>query len=396
MSVVVLTTVLPAGRRGGGEVVTQGIVDALSATGRDVRVVGYRRPDDRRPLSVGEVEAGRRPIETAGAGPRALAWMARALVTRSPYSCAKYDSRGYTRAARRIAGEEIDAVIADHAQVASAARRHATGRVPLVFVAHNAESRVYADLAADASGVARRWVNARESRLIRDAEAELARTASQVWTLTADDADYFRGIAPAADVRTLEVASAIATPAELPPPEYDVALIGSWSWRANCRGLEWFSEQVVPLLPRTIAIEVAGAGADWLRGRHPNVAVRGVVPDAQAFLSRARVVAIPAVAGGGVQVKTLDAIASGVPVVASPKATRGIGSLPSSVDVTSAPAAFASAVDQRVRGDRAAGRAESAAWSDARRAHFAAAVAGGVAALTGDDRESSAVACRSR
>ena len=397
MGVVVLTTVLPAGRRGGGEVVTQSIVDALSAAGTGVRVIGYRRPDDTRPLATGEIAAGRRPIETAGAGLRALGWMARALVTRSPYSCAKFDSRAYMRAARQATEARPEAVIADHAQVASAVRRGVAGPVPLVFVAHNAESRVYAELANEAGDPGRRWVNAREARLVGRAEAQLARTARQVWTLTAADADYFRGIAPAADVRMLAVASSIDTPDELPPPEYDVALIGSWSWRSNARGLEWFADEVVPLLPAGIAIEVAGAGAESMRGRHPNVAVRGVVPDAQAFLSRARVVAVPAVAGGGVQVKTLDAIACGVPVVATPKAARGIDSVPASVDVASTAQEFATALADRVRrGDRAAQLDDAVAWSAARRSAFDATVAGAIAELTGEDRDSAAVPCRSR
>jgi hypothetical protein len=390
---VVLTNVLPGGRRGGGEIVSQSVIDALVAAGREVRVVGYRRGGDRPTEERGEVPAGVRPIETRAAGPRALAWMARALVTREPYSVAKWRSRGYARAVSEAVRVPPEVLIVDHAGLHFAAP--AAVRAPLVFIAHNAEARMYERLADAASNPAGRWVNAREARLIGAVEGALARRARQVWTLTGDDADHFRGLAPDADVRTLAVASGVEAP-EAAPPACDVALIGSWSWHANALGLRWFSDEVVPLLPQDVSVDVAGAGGEWLRGRHPNVAVRGVVPDAQRFLSVARVIAVPSVTGGGVQVKTLDAIASGAPVVATPVAVRGLGELPESVAVAEDPAGFAAEL-VRLAGEsrdaRARRREEARAWSHARRERFESDVAEWVAeAVEGAPGEAPAAA----
>ncbi|HKP88792.1 MAG TPA: hypothetical protein VJT75_02340, partial [Thermoleophilaceae bacterium] len=72
MRAVVLTNVLPGGRRGGGEVVSQNVIDALRAAGHEVRVVGYRRAGDPPLDRPGETCAGTRPIETRAAGARAL------------------------------------------------------------------------------------------------------------------------------------------------------------------------------------------------------------------------------------------------------------------------------------------------------------------------------------
>jgi glycosyltransferase involved in cell wall biosynthesis len=382
VAVLVLTTVVPGERRGGGEIVSQDIVDALTAAGRDVRVVGYARPDAEDGVPSGVVCAGRRPIETSAAGPRALAWAARALATGAPYSAAKYDSRAYRRIARDALEAGVDAVVADHAQVRFALRAAGSLRAPLVFVAHNAEARLYAAAAAEAGPLGRR-LNSRESRLIGALEADLAARARQVWTLTGDDASYFRDLCPSADVRTLDVAvdARAPRPAGAAPPRCDVALIGTWSWRANGLGLEWFAQEVVPRLGG-LTVEVAGTGCDWLRGRLANVAVAGVVPDAHAFLAGARAVAVPAVAGGGVQVKTLDAIASGTPVVATPTAVRALGDLPASVTVAEGAERFAA----ELRRLAAAGGCEALSagleWSAARRARFDAAVAGWIDELT--------------
>ena len=128
----------------------------------------------------------------------------------------------------------------------------------------------------------------------------------------------------------------------------------------------------------TCSIAVAGAGADWLRGLHRGIEVVGLVPDAADFLAESRAVAVPAVAGRGVQVKTLDAIASGLPVVATSTAVRGLSGLPASVTVADDPDAFAenlvTAVRHRATADL---RDDAVRWSHERRRRFEASIAQG-------------------
>jgi glycosyltransferase involved in cell wall biosynthesis len=144
---------------------------------------------------------------------------------------------------------------------------------------------------------------------------------------------------------------------------YDVATLGSWTWTANGEGLRWFVEHVVPRLPEGVDVHVGGAGAEPIAGDAP-VTLHGRVPDAMEFLQGARVVAAPSVAGSGVQVKTLDAIAAGRPVVATPVATRGLANLPPAVRVAETPEAFAAAVAEALRSP--AGDADGHAWAQAR------------------------------
>src|SRR4051794_23375996 len=157
VSVVFLTNVLPAGLRGGGEIVSQSIVEALARGGEDVRVLGYRRPGGTAVEGRHEECVGRRPIETSAAGWRAFAWMAKALATGAPYTGVKYRSRAYVRAARAaLAGSRgpeagARAVIVDHAHTSFAPAAARVALPPLVFLAHNAESEVYGELAATAT-----------------------------------------------------------------------------------------------------------------------------------------------------------------------------------------------------------------------------------------------------
>jgi glycosyltransferase involved in cell wall biosynthesis len=364
--ILFLTTVLPAGRSTGGEAVTQAFVDALRTAGHDVTTIGYRRPGTRGAPAAGEVPAGERPIETSDAGPYAAAWLLRAMATRRPYSTVKYVSRGYRRAVAAALTPPPAVVLVDHAQSAWAAS--GLRGVRRAYVAHNVEHEHYAELAAAGPGPRERLYT-REARLMRRLEEELCRTSAAVWTLTAADAASLERLGgPAPRVFTVPAAAVADPPAAA---TCDVALLGSWTWDANQAALRWFADAVLPLLGG-LRVRVAGAGAEEAVGARPGLELCGRVPDATAFLQDARVVAVPAVTGSGIQVKTLDAIASGRPVVASPVALRGIDDPPGSVTVTGDAEHFAAALRAAASAARARnGIPAGIAWARERRARFA-------------------------
>jgi polysaccharide biosynthesis protein PslH len=331
------TTVLPSERRTGGEVVSAAFVAALRDAGNETTVLGYRRPGSSASSAPGDVAAGVRPIETTGAGWRVAPWLARSLLTARPYSTSKYVSRAYRAALAELSSPSPHLVIVDHAQAGWATTPSVD--VPLVYLAHNVEHALYAELAQTAR--LGRPLYARECRLVRRQEAALCRSCAELWTLTAADAAALSALG-ARRTRVFSV-----PPATIPQapgqPTCDIALLGTWTWQSNAAGLRWFADAVLPHLDGLV-VRVAGAGAREAIGERRGLDARGVVPDATAFLQQARAIAVPAVAGSGVQVKTLDAIASGRRVVATPTAMRGIEDPPASVSVAAEPAAFAAAL----------------------------------------------------
>lgn len=373
-AVLMLTTVLPERPRSGGEIVSRAIVDALDGAGFGPRVIGYRRRGETATPDRRYVSAGERPIETRAAGLRVPVWMGRALASRSPYSVAKYRSRSYAAAVGRLMEGEPRAVLVDHAQVSFAVPD--ARRIPLVYIAHNVESGVYAELRNSARSAVSRWTYGREARAMADVERKVLSRAAQVWAFTEDDAAALQLLDPPCHVRVLDVASAVDPPARFEPSS-DIALIGNWTWEPNGRGLAWFVSEVVPRLPASASVAIAGLGARDLEGKDSRLSVVGPVADASRFLASARVVAVPGVAGGGVQVKTLDAIASGAAVVTTPTAARGLAELPSSVTVAANPDEFAAALANRLAAPLdPRDRDEAIAWTANRRRRFAEAVAG--------------------
>jgi glycosyltransferase involved in cell wall biosynthesis len=375
VDILFLTTVLPTAPRGGGELATQAFVDALRRAGHRVVVAGYARRDDAEPRGGDDVVVARRSIESRLARRSEIAiWALTAAVRRLPYSVAKYTSRAYRYRVRQLlhAGRH-DLVVLDHAQMGCLLDEIAPFGARCVLIAHNVEHQVYERLAAR-SGRLARAVHRREARLIEQVEERLAAGCDSVWTLTADDARFAPWRAHAIPFELPSVLEPISAPRA---PQRDIGLLGTWTWESNAAGLRWFADEVVRHLPSDLAIDVAGSGANWIEGRGANLRYLGFVDDATAFLSGTRVIAIPSVTGAGIQIKTLDAIASGAPVVATPVALRGIDDPPSSVVAAGEPRAFADSLaaaarwPEELRAERAR---EALEWTRRRRDRFAQAV----------------------
>jgi polysaccharide biosynthesis protein PslH len=366
-----VTTVLPSRRGSGSERASQSFIDALRSCGCEVSVIGYRRSGQGTELAPGERLVAERPIETAQAGSRALLWLGSSIVRGDPYSSAKYRSRAYARMVRAVLAEDVyDLVVLDHVQLGWVTR-WVPRTTALVLVAHNLEHELYAAEAGHRSNPLIRRVYAREARLVRQAEQELGARADEVWALTHHDAAWFARL-PGTRAGCFAIPSELGGPSDAAAAKScDVGLVGTWTWAPNADGLRWFVDRVRPLLPTAVSIEVAGRGAEWLQGRYANVRYRGFVADAQAFMRRAGVVAVPATRGAGIQIKTLDAIASGSRVVVTPLGLRGIEDPPPSVAVARTAPEFAATIRARLRTPATAReRAAGDAWSAARRARF--------------------------
>lgn len=374
----------PGARRSGGEVVTQEFIDAMRAQGARVGVVAYRRSGEAAATHADDLLAGERPIETHAARMRAPLWMLRAVAARLPYSAAKYVSRGYRRRVGEALLREPDLVVVDHAQIAWVLD-DLPPNLRVAYLAHNVEGQLYSEQATQ-GGWPGRWVYGREARRIARLEERAVSRAAEVWALSDADARALETMPGARRVRVFGVGQAADAPQRAGEP-MDVVLLGRWTWAANAAGLHWFLEEVVPRLPAGLRVHVGGAGGQAGYLIPASVTFHGPVDDAAAFLARARVIVVPARAGAGVQIKTLDAIASGRPVVATSLALRGIPDPPPTVRVADDPAQFAREIEAALAGRVQPQTREAArTWMWQRRQRFGADVAAALADITGDVR----------
>lgn len=115
-------------------------------------------------------------------------------------------------------------------------------------------------------------------------------------------------------------------------PEADclrLMFVGSLGYSPNARALGWMSEQLVPALERlgVESFELAVCGAGLVDGAdlHPRLSVRGYVDDLGEVYADSDVALVPLTYGSGTPLKLLEAMALGVPVVATSFAAAAIG-----------------------------------------------------------------------
>ncbi|MGQ0699944.1 MAG: glycosyltransferase [Panacagrimonas sp.] len=372
--VVVVTQVDPVKRSTGGEVATTAFVDAMKAGGHEVTTICFARPGPSPAGRAGVIVAEQRHIETSQAGLRLLGWMLMAFLCGRAYSVQKFVSRPYREKLRTLLAEGADVVVIDHAQMGWVLEGIDT-RLPVALIAHNVESELYAGLAKGAKRFFKRWIYQRESSRIGQLEQKIARRAVQIWTLTEPDAQHFRSLA-SSRVDHCAVPGGACDYTMFHPVQDVARTLGTWTWHANAVGLEWFMAGVVPHLAPEVRVEVGGRGAEKIIGNSQQVASLGFVPDAFAFLAGAKLIVIPSTEGAGVQIKTLDAIATGRPIVCTTVAVRGLDKLPRSVRVADDPKVFAAAVTEVLHDESAVEPdAEAIRWAQTRRTRFFADVA---------------------
>ncbi|HDO6768719.1 TPA: glycosyltransferase [Klebsiella pneumoniae] len=337
MNILFLTTILPIKAKSGGEIVTKQIITGLISNGADVDVVGYVRPDETNlslPNNYNVAEA--RVIETQGHKKETLKWLLSSLVKKVPFSSEKYVGAKFLEIVNaKLKQKQYDYIFIDHTQMLWICDYFSNDQ-RVILISHNVESQLYDDLANDSSNWLKRNILRLESSKLKKLELSSIKTINQVWSLSENDTAYYSKLNNSA-YNSLTCITFDALPLlepdlqPLPEANYDVSLLGTWSWDANMKGLRWFFDNVYPLLPMEITIQVAGKGADWLTDKYKNVKYKGFVEDAHKFLSKSKVIAIPSISGAGVQIKTLDAITIGRPIVASEFALRGLEDIPSYV-----------------------------------------------------------------
>ena len=161
------------------------------------------------------------------------------------------------------------------------------------------------------------------------------------------------------------------------PGGNDILIVASNN-TANVESLAWFLRDVLPRAadpPVKIAGNVDGGlkAKDALLYEKYRANFLGRVDDLGAVYRRARLVLLPTISGTGLSIKAVEALSTGLPLIASPLAFRGMTLDPAQLrNVTVAPDAdtFAAALREAVAHPRAVAADEIAA-SDTRRAYEA-------------------------
>ncbi|MCB0636028.1 MAG: glycosyltransferase [Lewinella sp.] len=198
--------------------------------------------------------------------------------------------------------------------------------------AHNVEHEIWQRLVANARPALKRWYIHYLTRKLRRFEIQSLDQYDYLVPITHRDLQLFR--------RLGAKCRAIVTPIGLETEDYQpdfgsfrqtpsLSFIGSLDWMPNVEGLQWFLDQVWPLLrSRFPQLELHVAGRNTpdhlLQLERPGVIIHGEVPDARAFINQHSFMMVPLLSGSGMRAKILEGMALGKVVCTTSIGLEGI------------------------------------------------------------------------
>ncbi|MSV30875.1 MAG: glycosyltransferase [Bryobacterales bacterium] len=208
--------------------------------------------------------------------------------------------------------------------------REAAPQVPSILVEHDLTFSLYRQYALNDPSSARtaeyeRWL-AFERRCFQD--------YGSIWTMSEED--RLRAIgegSPGGTTACVPNGTDIArfVPCDEPTAAPEVLYVGSFRHRPNVIGFEKVFQEVMPRVWERFPdarLRVVG-GPDhtkyWREISHPLIDVHGFVEDLRPLYARAAVVVVPLLVSAGTNIKVMEAMAAGKPVVSTPVGCTGLG-----------------------------------------------------------------------
>lgn len=207
----------------------------------------------------------------------------------------------------------------------------------------------------------------REGQRLREFERETCQKAACAVVSTEREARLLKEISGATTIHAIPngVDAAYFNPAVAPPQRVGPTAIftGDMSYFPNQAAAAYFACRVLPLVRQSVK------DAQFvIVGRNPSqevkrleecdgVKVTGFVADVRTYLAQAQVAVAPFLIAAGIQNKILEAMAYGLPVVATPRATQGLSpAVADLVETADTPETMASSVVRLLRDPESAGR----------------------------------------
>lgn len=255
------------------------------------------------------------------------------LLSPDPFTVSRNYDRGLHQLVHSIVEKEpFDLLICDTCVMVPHVR--GISKVPMVLFQHNVESQIL-QRHATIGGMAKRFYMSDQHRKMEKFERECGSMFQRVIAVSELDKEFFQSRYGWTHVDAIDTAVDESYFGESGKPVSGrVVFVGSMDWLPNQEGVEWFVEQVWPIVKAThpqAQFHVVGRSPPpsvlSLDGRE-GVKVWGRVADVRSHLSDAEVVVVPLLVGGGTRLKIYEAMASRRALVSTQLGAEGLPIIP--------------------------------------------------------------------
>ena len=232
-----------------------------------------------------------------------------------------------------------------------------------VYRSHNLEYQIWERLAISTLQPLKKWYLALQSKRLKRAEIDawcrmdaivpivetdslVIRTAlTEIQQINGGDSDSRQP-----SIHVYQPGIAIERPFAFIHQPMSLFHIGSMEWQANEQGVMWFLNKVWPLVlsaQPNAKFHLAGKGLSKQDPRffQSGIVNHGEVSNAEDFMHQHGVMIVPIQAGSGIRIKTLEAMALGVPIVSTSIGAQGLTVMDDvEIKIADEPKEFAAAI----------------------------------------------------
>ena len=206
-------------------------------------------------------------------------------------------------------------------------------KAKVVIRMHNIEHQIWERLAENESNLMMKMVYRVNKKQLEHVENTILKKMDGYMTISDPDYHYFQQTAPSVpgvvipfgiDMENYELEDDY-----IASDKPSLCHIGSMNWSPNMEGIEWFLDEVWPLIHEAhpeLQFTVAGHGTPdkLLQRKDANVQFVGAVPSANEFMLDHDMMIVPLLSGSGIRVKIVEAMALGRVVITTSVGAEGL------------------------------------------------------------------------
>jgi glycosyltransferase involved in cell wall biosynthesis len=201
----------------------------------------------------------------------------------------------------------------------------------IVFRSHNVEFVIWKRLAGATTNRIKKWYLNLLSGRLKKYESAVINQVDGLIALTDEDKEQFITMGCKKPIAVLPIGVDTETypVKETVPGPLAAVHLGSMDWLPNIEGINWFLENVFPLLRKkepSITIYLAGKKMpqSFFDQAGAGLVVDGTIEDARNYLEGKQIMLVPLLSGGGMRVKIIEGLAMGKTIVSTTIGAEGI------------------------------------------------------------------------
>lgn len=249
----------------------------------------------------------------------------------------------YIRKHRSLAFEEAikqhlqqfrcDGILCDHTAMAEQGLNASdNGRIPVIVRMHNIEHVIWERYAERFHKIdPRRLYIQTQATKLKQKEISFATSAFHCAMITSHDVEVMHAMNSSIRATHIPVGVDTSTfhPIGREKSVYNRLIHATtYDWIHNVEAIDWFIEQVLPSINQTFGAELHLFGKHmperYMDNSKAGLIGHGFVEDMNAMLNTASMYVAPLFVGAGIRIKILEAMAAGLPVIASSISAEGI------------------------------------------------------------------------